>query len=196
MLCNEKKKKNSYRRKGGVRPEHNSMWCLHAARSRTKEADRNQVCSRPFDRREIPTDVITPQTCREWASLRTAIIKHTHTLSLSHCRAAGWRLKAQIYLYTTWRWLNRHTVLGFTGSSDAFPVLREKKRKKKAPEGREKERRAESSITCQCLRHEKNNSSYLWSPARVPLCIQLLFTFFYLLMQPFISMSNTAAWKK
>lgn len=58
-----------------------------------------------------------------------------------------------------------------------------------------KECRANSGIACHCLRHEKNYSSYLWSHARVPLCIQLMFTFFYLLMQPFISMSNTVAEK-
>lgn len=53
--------------------------------------------------------------------------------------------------------------------------------------------REQSGIVGQCLRHEKNYCSYLRSYARVPLCILLLFTFFNLLMQPFISLSNSAA---
>lgn len=49
-----------------------------------------------------------------------------------------------------------------------------------------KKYRVKNGMAC----HEKNSSSYLWSHTYVPLCIQLMFTFFYLLMQPFVSMPN------
>lgn len=93
-----------------------------------------------------------------------------------------------------WGWVNRHTVHLITWSflwlwciSSAVCMA--------VCEPAEKGNKCRVVFARSCLRHEKNYSSYLWSDARVPLCIQSLFTFFYLLMQPFVSLSNSVAEK-
>lgn len=91
---------------------------------------------------------------------------------------------------------NREFLAALMYSLCSMAVWEPAEKKPQMPQQREKECGVQNGIAGQCLRHEKNYSSYLWSYAHVPLCIQLLFTFFYLLMQPFVSLSNAVAEKK
>lgn len=141
LWCSVMKKKNSYRRKGGgVRPEH-KQHVMFARRSVKNKRGGSQSGLFPSvwqtwdpGRRNHSSDVSRVGVSAD-SNNKTHIVAHTSLLTLSlsfsvELQDRDWKRR---YTYTPrgerQRWLNRHTVLGFTGSSDAFPVLRGKKKK-------------------------------------------------------------------
>lgn len=157
------KKKNSYRRKGGgVRPEH-KQHVMFARRSVKNKRGGSQSGLFPSvwqtwdpGRRNHSSDVSRVGVSAD-SNNKTHIVAHTSLLTLSlsfsvELQDRDWKRR---HTYTPrgerQRWLNRHTVLGFTGSSDAFPVLRGKKKKRAQKEERKSAGRRIVSLVRVCV---------------------------------------------